>query len=166
MFKPNVLCSMHTKSWSNSECESRRAVSPDQSLIKCKCKCLQSYIPLNSTDFTIYTSGIGTLSLIQCHLLWGEFSFCTLCCSYSHHYNLAFSFHQVPITAGWTEGVWYEGLAQQLYTWPVSWPCGATCVGVIGPARLFHISSVDCCTTSNHWTTTPHFIFIIPATHK
>ena len=33
------------------------------------------------------------------------------------------SFHQVPITAGWTEleAAWYEILAQHLYTWPATW---------------------------------------------
>ena len=29
---------------------------------------------MSSADFTIYTLGIGTLSLIRSHLLWGEFS--------------------------------------------------------------------------------------------
>ena len=31
------------------------------------------------------------------------------------HYRLAFSFHQLPITAGWTEAAWYERLAQHLH---------------------------------------------------
>ena len=35
---------------------------------------------------------------------------------------LHFSFHQVPITAGWTEAAWYERLAQHPYTWPAAWP--------------------------------------------
>ena len=30
-------------------------------------------------------------------------------------------FHQVPITAGWTEAAWYERLAQHLYPWPAAW---------------------------------------------
>ena len=32
--------------------------------------------------------------------------------------SLHFSFHQVPITVGWTEAAWYERLTQHLYTWP------------------------------------------------
>ena len=39
----------------------------------------------------------------------------------ANHYNLAFSFHQVPINAGWTGAAWYERLAQHLYTWPAVW---------------------------------------------
>ena len=31
------------------------------------------------------------------------------------HYTLAFAFHQVPITAGWTEVAWYERFVQDLY---------------------------------------------------
>ena len=81
----------------------------------------------------------------------------------ANYYNLACSFHQVPITVGWTEAAWYERLAQHLYIWPAAWPCATTCVGVvIGPARLFsqyvtgslwldhwecHITSVDCSAT-------------------
>ena len=39
---------------------------------KCKCRCLQSEIPLSSADFTIYTT--GKLSRILSHLFWEEFS--------------------------------------------------------------------------------------------
>ena len=31
-------------------------------------------ISVSSADFTVYTTGIGTLSLMQSHLLYGEFS--------------------------------------------------------------------------------------------
>ena len=39
----------------------------------------------------------------------------------ANHYNSAFSFHWVAITAGWTEVAWYERLTQHLYTWPSAW---------------------------------------------
>ena len=52
--------------------------------------------------------------------LWGEFSICALCCSYSQ--SLQFSYLVPPdtITTGWTEVAWNERLAQQLYTWPTA----------------------------------------------
>ena len=56
------------------------------------------YIPSSAADFTIYTLGIGTLS--------SEFSTFTI---------LHISFHQVPITAGWTDAA-YERLAKHLNT--------------------------------------------------
>ena len=58
--------------------------------------------PLSSADFTIYAPRIGTFlySLISS----GENSaFVQFDAAIANHYNLAFSFHQVPITAGWTE---------------------------------------------------------------
>ena len=39
----------------------------------------------------------------------------------ANHCNLAFSFHQVLITAGWTNTAWYVRLAQHLHTWLVGW---------------------------------------------
>ena len=51
--------------------------------------------PLSSADFTIYTL-VMELFLIQSHLLWGEFSICALCCSYSQ--SLQFSFLVPPGT--------------------------------------------------------------------
>ena len=35
--------------------------------------------------------------------------------------NLAILFHQVSITAGWTEVEWYDRFAQHLYTWLAAW---------------------------------------------
>ena len=61
--------------------------------------CLKS--PLSSADLTIYAN-VLELSLIQSHLLWGEFSIAHFAAAIANHYNLALSFHQVPITAGWT----------------------------------------------------------------
>ena len=58
--------------------------------------------PLSSADFTIYAPGIGTLSYSL--ISSGENSaFAHFAAAIANHYNLAFSFHQVPITAGWTE---------------------------------------------------------------
>ena len=54
------------------------------------------------------------LSLIQSRLLWREF---TAYSASNAIHNLHFSFHQVPITAGWTEAAWYERLDQHLYIW-------------------------------------------------
>ena len=61
-------------------------------------------------------------SLLQSLISSGEDStFAHFAAAIANHYNLAFSFHQVPITAGWTEAAWYERLAQYLYTWPTVW---------------------------------------------
>ena len=61
--------------------------------------------PLSSADFTIYTPGIGTLSIYTL-ISSGENSvFAHFAVAIANHYNLAFSFHQVPITAGSTEAV-------------------------------------------------------------
>ena len=43
-------------------------------------------------------------------------TFCAFATAIENHYNLAFSFHQVPITAGWTEAAWYDRLAQHNIT--------------------------------------------------
>ena len=71
---------------------------------KCKCACLWS-------DFTIYTPGIGTLSysLISSRK---NSSFAHFATAIASHYNLAFLFQQVPITAGWRDAASYERLAQ------------------------------------------------------
>ena len=58
---------------------------------------------MSSADFTIYTPGIGTLSLIRSHLLWGEFSAFSAANVIQIFFS-DFSFHQVPITAGWALG--------------------------------------------------------------
>ena len=44
--------------------------------------------PLSPAEFTIYTSGIGTLSYTD--LLWWVFIVCTLCCSYSQSLQLSY----------------------------------------------------------------------------
>ena len=47
-------------------------------------------------------------------------AFALFAAALASHYNLAFSLHQVPIIAGWTEATWYdERLAQHL--WPAEW---------------------------------------------
>ena len=56
------------------------------------------------------------LSFIRSHLLWGEFS--TFSAANTIHNFPFFSFHQVPITAGWAEAVWNEQFAQHFYTIP------------------------------------------------
>ena len=61
--------------------------------------------PAGSAACAIYTAGIGKLfySLISS----GENSaFAHISASIASHYNSAFSIHQVPITAGWTETAW------------------------------------------------------------
>ena len=68
-----------------------------------------------------FTSLVLELSLIQSHLLLENSTFAHFAAAIANHYNLAFSFHQVPITAGWTKEAWYERLAQHLYTWPTAW---------------------------------------------
>ena len=52
-------------------------------------------IPVGSADCTIYTPVLEH-TLLQSHLLWGEFSICALCCSYSQ--SLQFSFLVPPGT--------------------------------------------------------------------
>ena len=58
-------------------------------------------IPVGSADCTIYTLGIGThsFSLISSR---ENSAFGYFVAAIANHYNLVFSFHQVPITAGWT----------------------------------------------------------------
>ena len=67
---------------------------------------------MSSADFTVYTPGIGTLT--WSHLLWGEFS--AFSAANAVHNFFQFLFHQVPITAGWTEAVWYERFLPNTYT--------------------------------------------------
>ena len=62
---------------------------------------------------------IGTLSYsVSSHLRRIQHLRTLIHAAIANHYNLAFSFHQVPITAGWTKAAWFERLAQHLYTWP------------------------------------------------
>ena len=59
-------------------------------------------IPVGSADYNLHPWYWNTLfySLISS----GENSaFAYFAAAIANHYNLAFSFHQVPITAGWTE---------------------------------------------------------------
>ena len=72
--------------------------------------------PMSSADFTIYNPSIGTVSysLISA----GKNSaFAHFAAAIGSHYCLIFSFHEVPITAEWTEAARYERLVQHLYTW-------------------------------------------------
>ena len=60
------------------------------------------FIAWYPSDFTIYTPGTGTLSyavLASAHFV----------AAIANQYNLAFLFHQIPITDGWPEGsmIWY-----------------------------------------------------------
>ena len=95
--------------------------------IPCRAKCTFSlHITVNEfsflrwstdeiADFTIY---MGTLSyMVSSPLGRIQSIFCSLC----HSQFSIFSFHQVPITAGWTEAAWYERLTQHLYTLPPEW---------------------------------------------
>ena len=49
------------------------AISKVKMNVNGKCRGLQAEIPVSSADFTIYTTGIATLSYTF-HLLWEEFS--------------------------------------------------------------------------------------------
>ena len=76
-------------------------------LINVKVHVYSPDIPVGSADCTIYTPGIRTHSL-QSHLLWGQFSICALCCSYSQ--SLQFSFLVPPGThhcqVDWGSMIW------------------------------------------------------------
>ena len=53
-------------------------------------------------------------SLVYSLISSGENSaFARFAAALDNHYNLAFSFHQVPITAGWTDAAWYERFAKK-----------------------------------------------------
>ena len=78
-------------------------------------------IPVGSADCTIYTPGIWNTLFYSLISSWENSAFAHFATAIANHYNSAFSFHQVPITAGLTEAAWYERLAQHLYTWPVAW---------------------------------------------
>ena len=61
-----------------------------------------SDIPVGSADCTIYTPDIVTHSfMVSSPLRSSAFLHCVA--AIANHYNLAFSFHNVAITAGWTE---------------------------------------------------------------
>ena len=65
-----------------------------------------------------FTPLVLELSLVQSHLLWGEFS--TISAAIAIHNSPLFVPPGIPITAGWTEAALYERLAQHLYTWPAA----------------------------------------------
>ena len=65
-----------------------------------------------------FTPLVLELSLVRSHLLWENSAHFLQLLPFT---ILHCSFHQVPITAGWTEAAWYERLAQHLYTWPTAW---------------------------------------------
>ena len=110
--------------------------------------------PLSSADFTIYAPGIGTLSFTVSSPLWRIQHFAHFAAAIANHYNLAFSFQQVPITAGWTEAAWYERLVQHLYTWLVM--C-YHCVRVaVGPHR--HVCSTRRAVTFMSTRAAPHLM--------
>ena len=60
---------------------------------------------------------------------WNSLLYCLISCGENSVHFLQLmpftvlhvSFHQIPITAGWTEAAWYERLAQHSYTWPAAW---------------------------------------------
>ena len=56
-------------------------------------------ITVSSVDCTIYTPGIGTYSFTVFSPLWRIQHLLILLQPCSHLYNVAFSFHQVSITA-------------------------------------------------------------------
>ena len=60
-------------------------------------------IPVGSEDCTIYIPGIGTHSFYSLISSGENSAVAHFAAAIVNHYNLAFSFHQVPITAGWTE---------------------------------------------------------------
>ena len=60
-----------------------------------------------------YIPGIGAHSFT---VSWGIIQ--CIFCSYSQSLQFNFSFHQVPIIAGWTEAARDEKFAQNFYTWP------------------------------------------------
>ena len=85
----------------------------------------------------------------------------------SHFTILHFSFHQVPITAGWTEAVWYE----RFYPTPlhtsnfsdlrelVTLPCATICVRQTASLyqQVFHCHSGSVVSsTGRHQTATPY----------
>ena len=78
------------------------------------CMFVKSDLPLSSA-FTIYIPGIGILLLYSLISSGENSAFAHFTAAIANHYNLTFSFHKVPITAGWTEAAWYEKLAKHLY---------------------------------------------------
>ena len=70
---------------------------------KRKCVCLQSDIQFISADFTIYTLSIRTLTYTVSSPLGENSESEHIAAAMANHYNLAVSFHQVPITAGLIE---------------------------------------------------------------
>ena len=60
--------------------------------------CLLSDIPVSSADFAIYNPGIGTLSLYGFISPGENSAFAHFAAALANHNNLAFLFHEVPIT--------------------------------------------------------------------
>ena len=58
-----------------------------------------------------------------------------------------FSFHQLPITAGWTEAVWYERFSQHLYT-------------SINFSDIWELVNIPCATMGYHCD---HLVLIAPS---
>ena len=98
------------------------------------------YPPLSSVDFTIYTPGIGTLSYTASSPIWGEFSICALCCSYSQSLQLSFL---VPLV---THHCWVDrgGMLWEACPTPLHM--------VVGVAKFYHF-----CESCNR-TTSPVLI--------
>ena len=90
-----------------------------------------------------FTPLVSELSHIQSHLIGENLAFAHFAVATAKYYNLGFLFHQLPITAGWTEAVWYERLAQHLYTWLAAWLEHGSPVQVL--------TSAPCCLTSVIW---------------
>ena len=61
---------------------------------------IKSDIPLSSEDFTIYTLALEFLYTLISSAQ--NLAFALLAAATGNYYNLAFSFHLVPITADWT----------------------------------------------------------------
>ena len=112
-----------------------------------------------------FTPLVSELSLIRSHLLWGEFSAFSADNAISQF--SIFSFHQVPITAGWTEAVWYERFCPTtLHTSNfsdlrelVTLPCATICVRQTASLyqQVLHCHSESVVSsTGRHQTATPY----------
>ena len=114
-----TLCTVNLLSWSPLHVNTSFSTSLDMttghaSLTLCTVNPIKlitsvSDIPFSSADFTV-TYLVLKLSRIQSDLLSSIWHFDA---AIANHYKSAISFHQAPITAGWTEAAWYERLAQR-----------------------------------------------------
>ena len=101
-----------------------------KSYLRYKCNCVYSYLCLFTVWYLLLFSILCNSLINNLISSWENSAFVCFAAAIISHYKLAFSFYQVPITAGWTEASRYERLAWHLSTWPAVWLEHRSCIQV------------------------------------